>query len=678
MRRDVLVALAIALAAAALPQAALRFSARPLLLDFGPNDQDYVRGFRQDWERDGRTRFHWTTQAANVRLPLRIGGEGPLLRLRFRRHFVEPASVRLTVEGRTVAAFEAQADARAPYRVLELALPELLGRQPFVLSIDAPSSIDRPLGIALDWMELERRPGTRASLLAQTLARAVLAALAAFLLPRLAGAPRGLAAAHAAALIALSAWGARIDAIAFERIVREGLPAYLAVGCAAVCATLVFSRQQDELAAIERSRIAGALVVLALTGMAVRETLLLHPRFFYADVRVHAAMALLVARRGFAELGSAFLESQFRLSLGLQQVGEHWYAFPYPPGFYVLAAPLIAVLGYRPEVAVSLLAAAVNSLEALLVFVIARQLGLSPAAAVASGAVVPLLPLFLARLTLGYFPALFGHAFDALVLAWLLARRGSLTSRGSWLSLAALLALAFLAYTQSALNLLIVFGLFCAIDLARERSRAALSRTLALALAFGLAGVIAFGAFYFRYLPMLDAMRSGQPVPQERVLLERLEREEKARVAIGEPAHVEEADPYTGPDFDLFRGLRKAGWRLYVFYGAFAVLVVWGFVRLALSLPSDLARIAVAWGLTYVVLNLLSGSLPGPNLVRYNKDLEIVAPLVCLSLASVGFRLAERAQPVRRALAIVLAIAWTAFGVSRAAESLRAGFSLER
>jgi hypothetical protein len=60
--------------------------------------------------------------------------------------------------------------------------------------------------------------------------------------------------------------------------------------------------------------------------MAVRETLLLHPRFFYPDVRVHAAMALLVARRGFAELGSAFLESQFRLSLGLQQVGEHWYA----------------------------------------------------------------------------------------------------------------------------------------------------------------------------------------------------------------------------------------------------------------------------------------------------------------------------------------------------------------
>jgi hypothetical protein len=281
-------------------------------------------------------------------------------------------------------------------------------------------------------------------------------------------------------------------------------------------------------------------------------------------------------------------------------------------------------------------------------------------------------------LTLGYFPALFGHAFDALVLAWLLFRRGSLIMRGTWLSLSALLALAFLAYTQSALNLLIVFALFCAIDLAFERNRAAVGRTLALALAFGLAGAIAFGAFYFRYVPMLEAMRAGQAVPQERVLIERLEREEKARLAAGEPAHVEEADPYTGADFDLIRGFRKAGWRLYVFYGAFALLVVWGFVRLALSLPSDLARIAWAWGLTYLVLNLLSGSLPGPNLVRYNKDLEIVAPLACLSLASAGVRLADRAQPLRRALAIALALAWTAFGVTRAAEYLRAGFSLER
>jgi hypothetical protein len=190
--------------------------------------------------------------------------------------------------------------------------------------------------------------------------------------------------------------------------------------------------------------------------------------------------------------------------------------------------------------------------------------------------------------------------------------------------------------------------------------------------------VIAFGAFYSRYVPMLEAMRTRQPVPQERVLLERLEREEKARLAVGEPAHVEEADPYTGADFDLIRGFRKAGWRLYVFYGAFALLLVWGFARFALSLPSDLARFAWAWGLTYLVLNLLSGSLPGPNLVRYNKDLEIVAPLACVALASVGVRLAERPQPIRRAVAIALAIAWTAFGVARAAEYLRAGFSLER
>jgi hypothetical protein len=201
-----------------------------------------------------------------------------------------------------------------------------------------------------------------------------------------------------------------------------------------------------------------------------------------------------------------------------------------------------------------------------------------------------------------------------------------------------------------------------------------------LAGAFALAGVLAFGAFYFRYVPMLQAMRAGLAVPQERTLLERFEREERARAATGEAAHVEEADPYTGPDFDLLRGLRKAGFRLYVFYGAFALLVVWGFARLALSLSlsSDLARFAWAWGATYLVLNLLSGSLPGPNLVRYNKDLEIVAPLACLSLASAGMRVAERAHPARRIGAIVLVLAWTAFCVNRAVQYLGAGFSLER
>src|SRR6185436_13098129 len=114
----------------------------------------------------------------------------------------------------------------------------------------------------------------------------------------------------------------------------------------------------------------GALVILVLTALAIRLALLLHPRFYYPDVRIHSLFALGLARRGAADLGARFIENQYRLSLGLQQVGDHWYPFPYPPGFYLLATPLISWFGLRAEVAVSLLAAVANSLEALLVFAI--------------------------------------------------------------------------------------------------------------------------------------------------------------------------------------------------------------------------------------------------------------------------------------------------------------------
>ena len=40
----------------------------------------------------------------------------------------------------------------------------------------------------------------------------------------------------------------------------------------------------------------------------------------------------------------------------------------------------------------------------------------------AAAACVPLLPIFIVRLSLAYFPALVGHALDALVLWYLLAR----------------------------------------------------------------------------------------------------------------------------------------------------------------------------------------------------------------------------------------------------------------
>jgi len=82
----------------------------------------------------------------------------------------------------------------------------------------------------------------------------------------------------------------------------------------------------------------------------------------------------------------------------------------------------------------------------------------------------------------------------------------------------------------------------------------------------------------------------------------------------------------------------------------------------------------LAWALTYLVLNLLSGGLPGPNLVRYNKDLEVVAPLCCLALGFVGAWLWARG----RWMAAVYAAAYSTFGLARGVRYLTEKFILER
>ena len=84
--------------------------------------------------------------------------------------------------------------------------------------------------------------------------------------------------------------------------------------------------------------------------------------------------------------------------------------------------------------------------------------------------------------------------------------------------------------------------------------------------------------------------------------------------------------------------------------------------------------LVIAWAATYLLLNLASGGLPGPNLVRYNKDLEVVAPLFCLALGAVGVWLGTIARP----LTWLFAGAYTAFGTSRAVRYLTEKFVLER
>jgi hypothetical protein len=668
-RADVLLALAVALLAAAALFVGARVT-RPLLIEIGPNDSRYaVDGFREDWERDRRTRFRWTELSSEVAVPARLSGPGFVLKARMRRHFTEPAHLRLASEGRIVASLDVGGDPRVAYQVVEVPLPALVGHGPFSMAIDASSSNPRPLGVALDWLTIERTGhDARVTPLADTFARSVLVALVLFVALRLVGGSPALASALSSAFVLALGVGAALDYVAVERMLHEGAAPF---ALAAALATAIVGRGA---AADLTPAVRTALLAVVLVGLLLRLAVLLHPQFYYPDVRIHAVFAHQVARKGVAEFLSSYIANQFQYSLGLQNEGGHWYAFPYPPGFYLLCWPMLRA-GFRPEVAVSVMAGVINGLTVIGAFALARMLKLSAWSAVAAAVASALLPLYFVRLTLAYFPALSGHAIDLVILLFLLQRASRAWTTRDGLAFSALMAVAMLAYVQTVLNFAVVLGPYLLLDAWRDRGGR--SRQLWIAAGCVLGGVIALGLFYYRYIgPVMD-MRAGRPMAGEEIVIDRLEREARASAAVNEPVEPDEVDPYTGPDTDLLRGVRKAGWRLWVFYGPFSAAVVAGLLLVLRTTTSHVARLIACWAAAYVILNLLSGGLPGPNLVRYNKDHELVAPLFCVGLAAVAEWWWQRGR-AGQAGAIVYGLGYLVYGLNRAAAALTARFSLER
>ena len=68
-----------------------------LFFDFGPNDGDYVTGFREDFEVDEPTLIHWSLRRGRVRLPV-ILPKGPFeVSFRYKRHIALPAETTLAL-----------------------------------------------------------------------------------------------------------------------------------------------------------------------------------------------------------------------------------------------------------------------------------------------------------------------------------------------------------------------------------------------------------------------------------------------------------------------------------------------------------------------------------------------------------------------------------------------------
>jgi hypothetical protein len=667
---DVLLAITLASLAFAGSQAAAR-GARPALVNLGPNDAEYTSGFRDGWERDaeGATRFHWTLSSSVVRMPIHVKGAGHRLRIRLRRHFIEPSEVTLTVEGNRVGRFVARAHYGEAYRVVDFALPALTGRAPFALLIESRSALASPLGVAVDWVELARAsPSARFTLPLATSVWLATATLAAFFMLRVTGAARRGAAMPAALVATAGILGVYADVIATERILRLGVPTFVVTGAFAVL-IVRWPRSAAWLQLEPRSRTASVLLGIVLAALAIRLVLLLHPQFYYPDVRVHAQFVDALSRRGLAGFLQHFTEDQFRHRFGLQFMNGHWYPFPYPPTLYVACSALRGVAGYAPEVAVSLVPIAANALEAVVVYALGRRLGLSSRVALAGAAAVPLLPVFVARLTLALFPALLGQFADSVVLLFIATHLGDVQRPRVFVPLGVLLGLALLTYTQSLVNFGILFPLFLALQL-RDRAPGARRRWLAWVAVAGLGVVVSLG-YYGRYVPVFLDMRRGIPVPEEQILLEKAGH---LPTTLGDAPPQAHDDPYAGPGLDLTRGLTRAVRRLYIFYVGFAVALIAGLVLLLRGTEAATARFIAAWAMAYVVLNLASGGLPGPNAFRYNKDVEFIAPLSCLALGVVGVRLYDYARP----LGAAFALAWSAFGASRAIQYLTRTLVLER
>src|SRR5688572_6567322 len=156
-RTAVLLVLAAAGPLAVLALFSLR--ATPLFVNLGPGDAPFTHGFRDGWERDGprgegATAFHWTEDGAWLRFPVVV--DGPVrARLRHARFTRTPAEVTVLGEGRTVATWTQHARG---FRLRKLDLGTWQG--PVALQFRTEGE-EQPLGVALDWFQLEDVRGAR-------------------------------------------------------------------------------------------------------------------------------------------------------------------------------------------------------------------------------------------------------------------------------------------------------------------------------------------------------------------------------------------------------------------------------------------------------------------------------------------------------------------------------------
>ena len=464
--------------------------ARPLFVNVGAGDNDFARGFRGQWERDGltgsgETMFRWAEDGSRLELPVSVGQGHLRARVRLARFVPRPAEIVIESGGREVDRWNQPS---LGWRVREIDLGEVRG--PLALTFRAHAEDASPMAVAVDWVEVSGAEAVRPSrALAVRLALFFFApALLLFLIVRAPALAAGVAAFTA--LVAASAvW---LDRLGGPVACAEAAVPLLVVVLALSACDRLRTRSWPETGAARGRALALPLLLVVAATVAF-----FHPFFYYPDVDSHGRF--LQALRVNPSLLVDPTQPWQRRGDVTREIGGQKVPIPYAMVFHAVAWPLSPLLGDTGALKTVALFAA--GAVVLLVYPLARAAGLGPPWAVLAQFLAAILPVLTSRLSLALYPTLFGLGFVVLLLVHLTRRLSHLDGARDSAAALTFVLLAEAAYTGSLLTVSALVLVLSAVTAALGEWQ----RALRLLGGWAIATAILLLTMYVGFLPTLWA-----------------------------------------------------------------------------------------------------------------------------------------------------------------------------
>jgi len=529
--------------------------------------------------------FRWTRERGALALPLRAAEtvQGATLAIRYARFIAQPVEVRVFISGRQAAHFRAR-----PGRFRTERLPVTVPEGPLRIEIVTDDPDPQTLGLAVDWVRLERVRWA----FAPAFFWLRLLVLGGFVIAGWAGFGMVGRAICGGALAMMAALWAALDPFGLAHVSANlALPALLLTALAA---------------ALVHRRPGGKWVTLIFfAGYLLKGAGLFYPSYFYPDVRNHGryVLALAEARGGLEERGR---NTQMQVNTAYPRtVAGKAYAFPYSPVFFI---PFTWLPRERAVIEDTLkhVALAAGAAEVLVVYCLS-SLVLGPGPGVLGALLAAFLPAMYSRLLLAMWPSVAGHLLDSLtvITVLMLAKEPDRLFRLAMFVASTLGSL--LTYVGSLFNLGAFIG--CA-SLASLRLAPRLAAGSAFPVGITLGWL--YGGFTATFLreivPALWAARNANG---------------------------------TGAEAAMGEGLASAFARIPIFYGyGYPALAIAGILVMRRRVPGSVFRIVAAYGLAFLMLVVLRGSSGG--LFKDLKEILFVGPLVAFASGASLQALASR------------------------------------